>query len=225
MWSSNTSKPRHLLAIFVKEPVQGKVKPTLSNDTSPYEAYLSYKTLVTAIFHQLEGLQDTQVVCYISPEDAIDAVKFWLLPLLRGNVTMIDETRFHLTPSKAAPSMPIHFRAAPAPPNEDLFQKIRHHAFADGYKTVSITGTNCPDCGARWIHMAQLFALSQQARVIGECKNHGLYLSTEPQQPIATKTLPHLPKIKTKTDWDSILDSPIGGKLMRIYNELKSNDL
>ncbi len=49
------------------------------------EAVKRYRSMVVVLLEQLEGLNNTHVRFCYAPDDATDAIKFWLLPQLRGH--------------------------------------------------------------------------------------------------------------------------------------------
>jgi len=229
--SSSSTNRKHLLLLFIKEPIDGSVKPTIAQEVGVSEANIRYQSIVAAILEQLVGLQDTHVRFCVSPPDGLDAVKFWLLPQLEGKVEPIDEATFLFTPTKTAAPLSLDFITAdPKIAFSEQLPAIQQQGFIQGFELVSTMGANCPDCGARWIQMSTLLCKDSSLPVVGYCKNNTPYLTTTriPQFIDATMlsdvtTLPPLHKIKNNTDWGNVLNSPIGGKISKHYNNIRQS--
>ncbi|MBT8043419.1 MAG: hypothetical protein KJO79_00590, partial [Verrucomicrobiae bacterium] len=69
-----------LLLVFLKEPLDGRVKKRLAADVGDREAALRYKALVEVLLRQLAGLENCRIRFCFSPDDAEESVRFWLLP-------------------------------------------------------------------------------------------------------------------------------------------------
>lgn len=235
----------NVLLIFLKEPIPGKVKTRLASTLGPEEAARCYRAMVAVLLQQLEGLTNTHVRFCYAPDDAGEAVSFWILPQFRGEVTTHPDG-FLFSPSKHAPDFTIDF----SPQGEgDLGQRLERasaQAFSEGFSKVAVIGTDCVDCGARWVNAAFLQTRPQQA-VIGPAHDGGYYLlATATHYPqlfhnipwsssqtlSATETaaasaalsvslLPPLADIDDHASWESALSSPIGGKLKAAHKRLQ----
>lgn len=225
------------LIIFLKEPIAGKVKTRLAATTGHEEAVKRYKAMVEVLLQQLEGLSNTHVRFCYAPDDADDAIRFWILPLLRGDV--IKRSRdFLFTPTKHAPAFTIDFTPQGEGDLGERLERATAHAFASGAKKVAIIGSDCVHCGSRWINAAFL-QTKEDSCVLGPCGDGGYYLlATSSHQPalfhdipwssehtlaetvkaaekanLAITHLPPLQDIDDEESWDEAMNSAVGGKL------------
>lgn len=225
------------LIIFLKEPIPGKVKTRLGATTGHEEATKRYKAMVEVLLLQLEGLQNTHVRFCYAPDDAGDAISFWILPLLRGDV--IKRSRdFLFTPSKHAPAFTIDFTPQGEGDLGARLERATAEAFALGAQKVAIMGSDCVHCGSRWINAAFL-QTKEDTCVLGPCDDGGYYLlATSSHQPslfrnipwssentlaetekaaknaqLTITQLPPLQDIDDEESWEVALESAIGGKL------------
>lgn len=214
---SSIDKREHLLILFIKEPVTGGLKFTMASETSPEEANYRYQSLVLTLLKQLKGLSHTDIRFIVRPADGIDAVKFWILSELEGTFDVLNESSFLFSPTDDTGPYTISFI-------EDVqksIHEVREESLRENYSTISIQGMNCPECGARWIHMAQLLATTKHKKIIGYTDSGSIYLScTTKGYSGEAITLPSLPKVKSANDWETALTAPIGGKLNKIYRKL-----
>ena len=231
MHSSSTTKPNHLLLIFIKEPTEKQAKPHLTKDLDPAEAAVRYKTLCQTLLHQLIGLTDTHVRFCISPVDATEAVQFWLLPLLKGKIQQQDTHLFHYTPNAHTPPLYIEFCPNTSENHKTSILLQQKIGFQQNFTTVTTIGTHCPECGSRWINASRLLCKTEADITIGLCQNNTPYLTTvrkptylHPSQTL-NSTLPKLTKVETHHDWLTLLDSPIGGKMRTQYNILTNKTI
>lgn len=225
------------LIIFLKEPIPGKVKTRLGATTGHEEAAKRYKAMVEVLLIQLEGLTNTHVRFCYAPDDAGDAVSFWILPLLRGEIIKRKED-FLFTPSKNAQAFTIDFTPQGEGDLGARLERATEQAFADGAEKVAVMGTDCIHCGSRWINAAFL-QTKEDSCVIGPSLDGGYYLlaTARPEASLfrnipwsAENTLsetkcaaekaqlnitllPELEDIDDKAGWDAAIQSAIGGKL------------
>ena len=225
------------LIIFLKEPIPGKVKTRLGATTGHEEASKRYKAMVEVLLVQLEGLINTHVRFCYAPDDAGDAISFWILPLLRGDIIKRSED-FLFTPSKHAQPFTIDFTPQGEGDLGDRLERATIQAFADGAEKVAVMGTDCIDCGSRWINAAFL-QTKENSCVVGPSLDGGYYiLATARPEPTLFRNIPwsaentltetekaaekaalritHLPSLEDIDDeqsWDTAMQSPIGGKL------------
>lgn len=225
------------LLIFVKEPIAGTVKTRLAATVGDEEATKRYRAMVAVLLQQLEGLTNTHVRFCYAPDDAADAISFWLLPQLRGDVIKRGSD-FLFTPKKHAPAFSIDFAAQGTGDLGDRLERATTKAFADGYEKVAAIGTDCVHCGSRWINAA-FHQTKENSCVIGPSEDGGYYLlATARNAPSLFQNIPwssadtcsetereamnlgltvvHLPQlidIDDESCWDAVIDSAIGGKL------------
>lgn len=226
--------PMHALLIFLNEPLPSPGTPQLSVDNHPHESVRRYRAMVAVLLQQLEGLRNTHVRFCYSPDDAGDAIAFWLLPLLRGDV--IKRTNdFLFTPHKKADSISIDFH--PQGSGDILTRRARaaQQAFENGFSKVALMDHTCLECGSRWIHTAML-QLKSSTCIIGPSHSGSCYLlaaTSQGAQWLVDSTaechhtahqnaqshgltpllLPPLNSISCPNSWDITLNSTIGGKL------------
>ena len=229
MTSSPASKAEHLLVVFLKEPIEGQVKRSLAKTLGNTEAAARYKALCAVLLQQLVGLQNTRIRFCVTPSDAVEAVQFWILPQLEGKIDKLQEDLFLFHPNKAAETLEIEFVAQQDSDKKEAVLTQQKKGLEQGYTTVSIMGTNCPDCGARWLQMAIMMCNRAEDIVLGHDEQSSIYLSTVRQPTYLHHTtdtpflnLPQLPKIKTEQQWQQALESPIGGKIKKLYNKVNS---
>ena len=226
MPSSPADSPDHLLLVFIKEPIEGRVNTHMVQSAGEKEAHRRYKAMCGALLDQLIGLKKTRVRFCVTPEDAIDAVKFWILPQLAGDITPLTNETFLLSPEKAAASIELEFVANNQKQKHPSIIEQQKLAFEQGYALVSTMGTSCPDCGSRWLQMATMLCKNTDDVIIGKDAYDSVYLTTvrsphfvKNTNDVAYVTLPNLPKIKTDGAWKTALESPIGGKLKAHYKK------
>lgn len=227
----------NVLLIFLKEPVPGNVKTRLAASVGNEEAAKRYRSMVAVLLEQLEGLNNTHVRFCYAPDDADDAIKFWILPQLRGH-TINQGSTFLFTPEKHAQPFTIDFAHQGVGDLGQRLERATTQAFDDGYAKVAVIGTDCIHCGSRWINAAFLQTSTDRC-VLGPSDDGGYYLlstarkstslfqnipwsSTDTlrmteQAAVASKLtvvrLPPLVDIDDEADWEEVLNSAIGGKL------------
>jgi len=149
--------------------------PSLSKnplkDSSTKEAWLRYQSIVNVLLIQLKGLEHTDIWFLVSGKEAAEAVQFWLLPQFQGDISPLSHNRFQFSPEGEKSSFSISFMDQP----ERDIHSVRKQGFNDDYKTVSFMGANCPSCGSRWVHMAQLLAKSKSIEVKGIAQDDSIY--------------------------------------------------
>ncbi len=199
----------YILEIQIEEPTSNPAQPSshhlLADDLA--EAEMRYRSLIQVLVSQLVGLRDTHVRFIVSPADpfAVEAVSFWILPLFRGKVSKLGD-HFHFTPEQNAPEFTIEFAA------ENCSQP--------SYLKIATLSAHCPQCSSRWINMA-MQQCSESTMIKG---SHYLTIRHVNQLPdFSINEIPELPMIHTASDWQIALDSPIGPKLQKIYNEISKN--
>ena len=199
----------NILQIHIEEPNTNPSKPSLHHALADdlNDAEKRYRSIIRMLISQLTGLADTHVKFIISPAEpeAIDAVSFWLLPLFRGKVCKQGEL-FHFSPEQNAPSFTIEFSIDPSLP-EDQYLK---------YATLS---PFCPQCSSRWINAA-FTQCSETHKVIGENYLTIQHQKLNSQASNTDTSLPPLPLIQSAADWELAMNSPVGPKLKKFYQEL-----
>ena len=196
----------YILEIHIEEPTSDPAQPSIHHSLADdlVEAELRYRALIQVLVSQLIGLRETHVRFVVSPADpfAVEAVSFWILPLLRGQVKKHDD-HFLFTPEKNAPEFTIEFTA----------EKITQRS----YEKTATLSAHCPQCSSRWINMA-MQQCSETSPVKG--KHYLTILHKNQISDHSTSEIPELPLIHTDADWQTALDSPIGPKLQKIHTEI-----
>ncbi len=245
-----------LLLIFLKEPIPGQVKTRLASDVGQENAARYYKALVEVLLRQLHGLNNTRIRFCYAPDDADDAIRFWLLPLMNATQSSIDSPNtLFLAPSGPAATkntQEIDFHAQGDGDLGDRINRAFAQGFDDGFREIAVIGTDCPDCGARWINsaFARLSGNKQPDGVIGPCPEGGYYLlalkSYTPElfsdipwssREVLSATLtaaentqllmdqlPPLSDIDHIGDWHRIMESPLGAALKKALGEKESEN-
>jgi len=237
-----------LLLIYLKEPMAGQVKTRLARDIGETKACLYYEVLVKVLLEQLEGIKDTDVCICFTPDEAHESVPFWILPQLRGRVTK-EAQGYLFEPEKNAPDIFMTF----SPQGEgDLGQRLFRgfeQGFQRGYGKVMAIGSDCPDCGARWIQAAFGLLKNHKSAVIGPSFDGGYYLlalsELEPevfknitwssalvfeetqdrlkQSGYELTVLPSLGDVDTHQDWQVLMEGALGGKLKKALKQKQKN--
>jgi glycosyltransferase A (GT-A) superfamily protein (DUF2064 family) len=179
-----------LLELPIAEPVPGNVLPEIARFHGTRDAARCYRALVLTTLRQLRGLQNVRLRLMVSPSDALEAVRFWLLPLLgsgwqeSGGVYRLDGWEIEFADELAQPPAAL-IRA-----RGDLC---------------------CPELGARWVHTALLGLGRTVNRVIGPATAGGTYFeAVSSSGPDVVRTLPVLTVVHTTESWQAALDGPLG---------------
>jgi len=187
-----------LLTLKIQEPLPGLVLPEMAADHGPDEAARRYRAIVVTTLRQLRGLADTRLRLAVEPDDAHEAIRFWLLPRLAER-WQADGAVF-----KSA-GWEIDFGGHDRP--------FTHHASGE---------ILCPYLGARWVHTALLGLGRTTHQVIGPATHGGEYFRAHaPEAPadLPPRILPELPVIQSSDHWHQALDSALGPALKRAWEE------
>ena len=189
-----------LLTLPIQEPVPGRVLPLMARDHGPDEAARRYRAIVVTMLRQLRGLAATRLRIRPDPEDAAEAIRFWLLPRLAGSWQVADA----------------------------VFQADGWEIDFGGDSVAILVEARgevlCPFLGARWVHMAMLGLERGTHRVRGPARNGGDYFHARPAvagslEELEERLLPELPVIRDTRQWDEALDSLLGPALKRAWEE------
>lgn len=241
-----------LLLVFLKEPIPGKVKTRLAVDVGDNEAARYYKAMVEVLLKQLRGLIDCRVRFCYAPDDAGDAIRFWLLPEM--GATSRDGGDFYVAPvfsSEQKDCQQVDFRAQGEGDLGERLKRAFDEGFADGFENIAVIGTDCPSCGARWLNAAFSRLESDAGRngVIGPSHDGGYYLlaldSPSPSlfenipwssshvlsttlaaadnNNLTLTQLPPLADIDLLADWHKLLESPLGPAVKKALGEKPQN--
>ena len=242
-----------LLLVFLKEPIAGKVKTRLAEDIGSDEAARFYKAMVEVLLIQLRGLINCRIRFCYAPDDAGDAIRFWLLPEM--DASSGESGGIYVAPvytNQQSTHQQIDFRPQG---DGDLGDRLSHafeEGFSDGFESIAVIGTDCPACGARWINAAfsRLESSSQRNGVIGPCPDGGYYLlvldSAAPclfqnigwggsevlkdtlqaaeDNKLALTQLPELADVDHLADWQALLESPLGAAVKKALGEELEED-
>lgn len=235
-----------LLMVFLKEPIPGKVKTRLASTVGAEEAARRYKALVEVLLRQLQGLENCRIRFCYAPDDADDAIRFWLLPLM--NASSGESENVYLAPTALGEKyrQEIDFRPQGQGDLGERMQRAFAEGFTDGYEQIAVIGTDCPDCGARWIN-AGFSRMAKEAShgMIGPSLDGGYYLLgmkspypalfeniTWSEDTVFKETmaaaknlnlhleeLPALTDIDHEEDWDNLLESSLGAAVKKALGE------
>jgi hypothetical protein len=190
--------PMRLLTLKIHEPLPGRVLPLMAEEHGHEEAARRYRAIVLTMFRQLRGLANTRLRILPDPEDAADAVRFWLLPRLAERWQVEDRV----------------FRTNG--------WEIDFGGDLSGYRVEASGEVLCPFLGARWVHTALLGLERGTHRVIGPASGGGVYFHAQPAAAgdlLEERVLPELPVIRCPGHWDQALDSALGPALKRAWDE------
>ncbi len=185
-----------LLTLKIQEPLPGFVLPEMAADHGPEEAARRYRAIAVTTLRQLRGLSDARLRLAVEPDDAHEAVRFWLLPRL-AEKWRAEDAVFH------AEGWEIDFGG-----NSDHFP-------------IQASGEIlCPFLGARWVHAALLGLGRTASHVIGPATEGGEYFRAHAVgEKLQPRILPELPIIQTSDHWHQALDSALGPALKRAWEE------
>ncbi len=187
-----------LLTLKIQEPLPGLVLPEMAVDHGPEEAARRYRAVVVTTMRQLRGLSESRLRLISAPEDAHEAIRFWLLPRLAEKWRADDQV----------------FRS-------DGWE-IDFGGNTDGFPIQASGEILCPFLGSRWVHAALLGLGRSTHEVIGPAVGGGEYFRAHaPEAPadLTPRILPELPIIRTTGHWQEALDSPLGPALKRAWEE------
>ncbi len=187
-----------LLTLHIQEPLPGQVLPLIARDHGNEEAARRYRAIVLTTLRQLRGLADTRLRILASPDDAAEAVRFWLLPRLAERWQ-----------SSAGAFLTDGW-------------EVDFGGGSTGYRIVATGEILCPFLSARWVHAALLGLESGTHRVTGPASGGGDYLRAQAAGTTGSLTdrlLPELPVIRHDDQWLEALRSPLGPALKRAWEE------
>lgn len=237
-----------LLLVFVNEPVPGMVLGHFAMDLGKQKAAQYYKAMVEVLLRQLQGLENCRIRFCYAPDDADEAVRFWILSCMRA--TSGPEENIFLAPlshSDAALCQEVDFRPQGDGDLGDRIERAFADGFAEGYEEIAVIGSNCLECGARWINAAFSRLESDMARdaVIGPTSNGSYYLlalkshapelfedipwmsenvlsttlSAARRSGLYVESLPRLSEVIEPSDWTTLLKSPLGAALKKALGD------
>jgi hypothetical protein len=187
-----------LLILKIHEALPDRILPMVAENHGEVESARRYRAVVLTSLRQLRGLVDTRLRIVVEPEDAADAVRFWLLPRLADR-WQADESVFRTD------GWEIEFGG-----NDEAFAIEAHGDVL------------CPFLSARWVHTAMLGLERGTHRVSGPATHGGEYFHARPSganDSLEIRELPGLPIIHNDTLWNEALQSPLGPGLMRAWEE------
>lgn len=194
--SGQTARVR-LLTLQIEEPLPGRVLPLIAAQHGPDEAARRYRAIVLTTLRQLRGLSNTRLRLLPEPADAVDAIRFWLLPRLAD--------RWQSTATV--------FRS-------DGWEIDFGGDEGGRYQIEASADVLCPMLGARWVHTALLGLERGTHRVTGPATGGGEYFracSVTAAERLDERLLPELPVIRDHGHWLQALDSPLGPALMKAW--------
>lgn len=187
-----------LLSLQILEPLPGLVPLEMAGEHGPEEAARRYRAIAVTTLRQLRGLADARIRLRVTPEDAHEAVRFWLLPRLADRWDA-DAGVFR------ADGWEIDFGGSD-----------------DEFPVRAMGEILCPFLGARWVHAGLLGLGHTVPHVVGPGKEGGEYFRAHASHAPAEfppRILPELPIIQTSEHWAQALDSTLGAALKRAWEE------
>lgn len=226
--------PSRLLLLFLKEPLPGQVKTRIGATMGPENAARVYQALVHVLIRQLNGLEDCQLRFCYAPDDADEAIRFWILPHLLDH----PELRFD----------PAHIDFQPQGDGDlgDRLSRSFENGFAEGFAKIAVIGSDCIDISSRWVHAAFAQLNTKHQAAVGPTPDGGYHLlALQTPQPelfrdipwstpetlpttldrarengLSIYQLPPLTDIDTEGDYKKALLGPLGPALRKAVKEL-----
>ncbi|WP_435894837.1 TIGR04282 family arsenosugar biosynthesis glycosyltransferase [Oceaniferula spumae] len=222
------------------------MKTRLAADVGNDEAARYYKALVEVLLKQLQGLEKCRIRFCYAPDDADDAIRFWLLPLMNGSPSETEGVYLAPTALGEKYRQEIDFRPQGEGDLGDRMQRAFAEGFVDGFEEIAVIGTDCPDCGARWINAGfSRMSTDQRDGMIGPSTDGGYYLlglktpcpslftsiawsedtvldrtlSAAEKAGLKIEKLPPLTDIDHLEDWNSLLEGPLGASIKKSLGE------
>ena len=193
----NLKKAVRVLTFTVVEPLPGKVLPEMERSVGADEAVGRYKAVVLTTLRQLHGLSETRIRLVADPDDADEALRFWLLPRLADRWESDNGT----------------FRTQG--------WEIDFGGGEEGFHIHARGDIRCPYLGARWVHAAMIGLERGGHQVIAtahdgsECFHARGRTEGNPD----LKPLPKLSLIRNDDEWKEALESPLGAALRKAWKE------
>lgn len=187
-----------LLNLHLREPLPGNVLPLMAELHGPEEAARRYRAIALTTIRQLRGLGETRLRILTDPEDAAEAVRFWLLPRLADR-WLETQSVYH------SDGWEIDFGGE-----------------TEAYGVVAAGEILCPFLSARWVHTAMLGLEHGTHQAIGPATGGGGYFSARSPNaagPFEPRMLPELPVILRDEHWLEALQSPLGPALKRAWED------
>lgn len=224
-----------LLILFLREPLPGQVKTRLGRSVGSERAAIIYRAMVRILLQQLSGLERCHLRIAYSPDDAEEAVRFWILP------EVMDDPSIDLDPEQ------ISFAAQGPGDLGARLSRATRQAFQEGAREVALIGGDCIEISSRWVHAAFAQLNDRHDAVLGPTPEGGHHLlamqrylpelfedilwdtpaafqaTTEraAEQAISLYTLPTLPAIDTEAGYLSALAGPLGLRLKKVVEDLE----
>jgi rSAM/selenodomain-associated transferase 1 len=200
----------------------------------PENAARVYQALVHVLIRQLNGLEDCQLRFCYAPDDADEAIRFWILPHLLDH----PELRFD----------PAHIDFQPQGDGDlgDRLSRSFENGFAEGFAKIAVIGSDCIDISSRWVHAAFAQLNTKHQAAVGPTPDGGYHLlALQTPQPelfrdipwstpetlpttldrarengLSIYQLPPLTDIDTEGDYKKALLGPLGPALRKAVKEL-----
>jgi len=165
------------------------------------------------------GIEDTLIEIRVQPADALDYVKFWLLPTLSGDANMQGD-KFIIRSPDSAQNL------------EFIFSTSEKNHLCETYGILKRATVNplCVGCSGRWINAAFASIHQTKPAISGIDQLGNTYLSVQYQdnhtgsQSPTKNSLPTLPAVYDEASWFEALDSPIGVKLKKAMLNLTGDE-
>lgn len=237
-----------LLLLFIDEPIPGNVLPELAREIGDIKSSHYYKAMLEVMLRQLQGLENCRIRFCYSPLDAGDATKFWLLPKMSATACETDNVYVTSNAQLKGPQrQEIDFRPQGEGSIAQRLKRAFSEGFSDGYTAIATVDPTCIECGARWINasFAQFHKQTSRDTLIGPGTRGNSYMialksqaselfqeirqtnqdfmsiseSKAQQTGRNIELLPPLSTMSSLSDWQRLLDTPLGPALKKALGE------
>ncbi|MCH2065263.1 MAG: TIGR04282 family arsenosugar biosynthesis glycosyltransferase [Roseibacillus sp.] len=153
-----------LLLLFLKEPLPGEVKTRLGHTLGAEQAAIVYRAMLRLLLIQLSGLEQCRLRFCYAPDDAHDAIRFWLL----SEIMEVPEIQLNLEH--------IDFRPQGEGDLGARLTRAARQSFEEGYQKIAFIGSDCIEISSRWIQAAFAQLNDRHDAVIGPTPDGGYHL-------------------------------------------------
>ena len=146
----------HILLVFLKEPTPGRVKTRLAKSIGESKATLYYQAMVATLLGRLSSNTNYRFRFCYAPDTATESIKAWINPLMEG-----------------AHNVSYDYQPQPSGDLGCRLSFAAKQAFSEGYRRVSLIGTDTPSLTSE--HISSL-TNSVASISIGPTYDGGYYL-------------------------------------------------
>ncbi len=204
----STPTQKRLLILEIMEPLEA----CQQFDWGEYGSS-AYESLVEFSLEQMKGLQDFHLRFLYSDEKALDAIRFWILPLM-GDQYEMSQTGLYSLKDWGGEPVSIEFTSQPQTPAFPIKE--------EGFDFICQGSLLCPMLSARVIHTA--LAKQSHDYITGKSPHEGLYFEAlkKPYTKQNHYELPAFERIESAADFQKALSQPFGPRLKKILKRHQS---